>query len=421
MSEGHEHATQRKIREAVNPEREAHQHREHQGGESLAQAPALAAHAPGGQAAQLAVASLQRAVGNQAVQRMLAAQREDEGAESEMEEAQGSFVQREAEEEETQMSAVQREEEGAEAEAEEVQGAFVQREGDEEDLQMSAVQREDEASEAEAEEVQGAFVQREDAGPEDEAEDAAQGSFIQREEDEGGEAEAEEAQGSFVQREDEGAEAEAEEVQGAFVQRDEAEESESEDVQGAFVQREDEGDESEAEDVQGAFVQRKGAEAAAGAPPIGEQIAQKKGSGSPLEPVARTTLENALGQDLSDVRVHTDSAADALSKDLGAHAFTTGKDMFFQQGQYDPNSDGGMKLLAHEATHIGQQAAGPVAGTSNGQGVKVSDPSDTFERAASDNAERLAATGALTPAGGQGGEGAAAGAGASAQRELQHA
>ena len=48
-------------------------------------------------------------------------------------------------------------------------------------------------------------------------------------------------------------------------------------------------------------------------------------------------------------------------------------------------------MLAHELTHVVQQRSGPVDGTDAGGGVRVSDPSDRFERAAVANAERAMA------------------------------
>src|SRR5438132_706354 len=54
----------------------------------------------------------------------------------------------------------------------------------------------------------------------------------------------------------------------------------------------------------------------------------------------------------------------------------------------DPSSDSGKHMLAHELTHVVQQRSGPVDGTDASDGVRVSDPSDRFEREASANADR---------------------------------
>jgi len=49
-----------------------------------------------------------------------------------------------------------------------------------------------------------------------------------------------------------------------------------------------------------------------------------------------------------------------LNKQVGARAFTTGSDIFFRQGEYNPDSSAGQKLLAHELTHVVQQGGAKV-------------------------------------------------------------
>lgn len=115
-----------------------------------------------------------------------------------------------------------------------------------------------------------------------------------------------------------------------------------------------------------------------------------RGGGSPLDPVMRLDMEQHLGADFSDVRVHTDSAASASAAAVNAHAYTVGNDVVFGDGAYTPGSDAGRKTLAHELTHVVQQRSGPVDGTPAAGGIKVSDPSDRFEQEASRTAERVA-------------------------------
>jgi len=119
--------------------------------------------------------------------------------------------------------------------------------------------------------------------------------------------------------------------------------------------------------------------------------------GSPLAPDVRTEMEGRLGQDFSDVRVHTDGAAHESAASVNAHAYTVGSNVVFQRGRYDTDSTEGKTMLAHELTHVVQQRSGPVDGSDAGGGIKVSDPSDRFEREAAANADAVMS--APTPAG----------------------
>jgi hypothetical protein len=87
-------------------------------------------------------------------------------------------------------------------------------------------------------------------------------------------------------------------------------------------------------------------------------INQAKGGGQPLEPGLQRLLSQAIGNDFSLVRIHTDAKANQLNRSIGARAFTTGRDIFFKQGLYRPHSPNGQKLIAHEMTHVMQQQTG---------------------------------------------------------------
>lgn len=120
--------------------------------------------------------------------------------------------------------------------------------------------------------------------------------------------------------------------------------------------------------------------------------------GSPLEPGLRADMEGRFGHDFGDVRIHNDAAANHSAKSVNAQAFTVGSDIVFQRDKYDPGSAAGKHMLAHELTHVVQQRSGPVDGTDTGGGVKVSDPSDRFEREAVANADRVMSGPAPAPA-----------------------
>jgi Domain of unknown function (DUF4157) len=84
-------------------------------------------------------------------------------------------------------------------------------------------------------------------------------------------------------------------------------------------------------------------------------IQQKRGSGQLLPDGLRSSMEQAFGTNFSGVRVHTDGESDRLNQLVQAQAFTTGQDVFFRQGSYQPESRGGRELIAHELTHVVQQ------------------------------------------------------------------
>ncbi|WP_440898982.1 eCIS core domain-containing protein [Actinosynnema sp.] len=123
--------------------------------------------------------------------------------------------------------------------------------------------------------------------------------------------------------------------------------------------------------------------------PVHEVV--NSGRGAPLDAGVRADMEGRFGTSFADVRVHTDGAAHSSARSVNAQAYTVGSDIVFQSGGYDPGSAAGRHVLAHELTHVVQQRSGPVDGSDVGGGVRLSDPSDRFEREASANADRLVA------------------------------
>jgi hypothetical protein len=91
------------------------------------------------------------------------------------------------------------------------------------------------------------------------------------------------------------------------------------------------------------------------------QIDSARGGGRPLDRTVGSQIGGALGADFSGVHVHTGPSADGLNRSLSARAFTTGSDIFFSQGAYNPGTHSGKQLLAHELTHVVQQG-GAAAG-----------------------------------------------------------
>ncbi len=112
------------------------------------------------------------------------------------------------------------------------------------------------------------------------------------------------------------------------------------------------------------------------------------GGGRPLDPAARAAMETHLGGDFGGVRVHTGEAAAASARSVQAQAYTVGDDVILSDG-VDPTSTTGQRTLAHELTHVVQQRAGEVDGTSAAGGIRVSDPGDRFEQEAERVADRV--------------------------------
>ena len=88
---------------------------------------------------------------------------------------------------------------------------------------------------------------------------------------------------------------------------------------------------------------------------IAQKLRQKKGQGSSLPSKIQVQMEQGFGADFSKVRVHTDSDAVRMNKQLRARAFTYGSDVYFNRGEFQPGSRDGKRLLAHELTHVVQQ------------------------------------------------------------------
>jgi|SRR5215471_9773914 len=82
----------------------------------------------------------------------------------------------------------------------------------------------------------------------------------------------------------------------------------------------------------------------------------RRSPGQPLEPALRGELESSLGYDFSRVRIHADASARESAAALRARAFTVGRDIAFADGEYDPTSEEGRRLVAHELVHVVQQS-----------------------------------------------------------------
>ncbi len=123
------------------------------------------------------------------------------------------------------------------------------------------------------------------------------------------------------------------------------------------VQRmeEEEIQEKEEEEVQTLQKQASGDEGNTAS--IENDLNASKGGGSPLDSNTKSEMESGFGTDFSGVRVHNDNTAVQMNQQLGSQAFANGNDIYFNEGKYNPGSDSGKHLLAHELTHTVQQGA----------------------------------------------------------------
>ncbi|MCH5716211.1 eCIS core domain-containing protein [Niabella hibiscisoli] len=78
--------------------------------------------------------------------------------------------------------------------------------------------------------------------------------------------------------------------------------------------------------------------------------------GAALEHQTQQFFESRMGHDFSNVRIHSDSVAAQSAQSIDALAYTSGNNIVFNQNQYQPGTDAGKKLLAHELTHVVQQS-----------------------------------------------------------------
>ncbi|MFT5821029.1 MAG: outer membrane protein OmpA-like peptidoglycan-associated protein [Crocinitomix sp.] len=149
------------------------------------------------------------------------------------------------------------------------------------------------------------------------------------------------------------------------------------------------------------IVQKKGNENSGRGPPMGDfssKLSQSKGSGQAMDSGTNSFMSSRFGADFSNVKIHTGSEAANMSSSISAKAFTHQNHVYFNQGQYQPSSNEGKTLLAHELTHTIQQGA-------VGQNVQracsscdeekvqpkleIGAPNDKFEQEADATAERV--------------------------------
>jgi hypothetical protein len=121
------------------------------------------------------------------------------------------------------------------------------------------------------------------------------------------------------------------------------------------------------------------------APPIVHDVVRSPGQ--QLDAATRADMEPRFGHDFSAVRVHTGTHAADSARAVGALAFAAGRHVVFGAGQYTPDTASGKRLLAHELTHVVQQAGvgsqtPESAATASMELLHVSPPEGAHEREA---------------------------------------
>jgi hypothetical protein len=126
------------------------------------------------------------------------------------------------------------------------------------------------------------------------------------------------------------------------------------------------------------------------APPIVHAVL--RAPGEPLDRATRAWVEPLFSEDFSSVRTHSDAMAANSAREVDASAYTVGRHIVFDSGEYAPHTYAGRQLLAHELAHTVQQrgASAPGEGT-----LRISEPGDHWEQEAHQSASQVEAN--VTP------------------------
>jgi hypothetical protein len=117
-------------------------------------------------------------------------------------------------------------------------------------------------------------------------------------------------------------------------------------------------------------------------------------SGQPLDSTTRAIFETRFAHDFSRVRVHTDAKAAEAAQTASASAFTLGRHIVFNAGQYSPGSVEGRRVLAHELTHVVQQQNADI---NENTPLRFGDADSSFEIEAEQNSHQITATSLTNP------------------------
>jgi hypothetical protein len=88
---------------------------------------------------------------------------------------------------------------------------------------------------------------------------------------------------------------------------------------------------------------------------VTNKIDSSKAGGNSMDETILSFMENRFNADFNHVKIHTNNESIQMNRELNAKAFTVNNNIYFNEGQYQPNSSEGKRLLAHELTHTIQQ------------------------------------------------------------------
>lgn len=144
----------------------------------------------------------------------------------------------------------------------------------------------------------------------------------------------------------------------AGIQRQEAEDGAASADEDEFERPTMDGEEEADEETTGIQASRESSDPAVAPRGFSSSLAGA-GGGQALPAGPRQTLEAAFGTPFGHVRLHRDATAGRLAASIGAQAFTSGSHVHLGSRAPDPSSPAGLRLLAHEMSHVKHAATGP--------------------------------------------------------------
>jgi hypothetical protein len=104
--------------------------------------------------------------------------------------------------------------------------------------------------------------------------------------------------------------------------------------------------------------------------------------GQPLDTETRSFMEQRFEHDFGRVRIHTDEPAADSAQGLGANAYAVHNHIAFAPGKYEPETETGKRLIAHELTHVVQRGSSSTSAGQQDRGLEITEPSDATEHVA---------------------------------------